>query len=153
VANTAGGLQLRRLQELGYQHMTQRGTCQDQQASPPALITKVCMCWVHQVEGLAPGARGGHAAVAVGSKVLLFGGSDRAPVTYNDLWCLDTSKARMLQDHSAAQHNATSVELRWHTHVRLHHSAGACPWADVKGYVHLLQQVPPPCCGPASHQC
>mmetsp|Transcript_27095 Transcript_27095/g.59195 ORF Transcript_27095/g.59195 Transcript_27095/m.59195 type:complete len:337 (-) Transcript_27095:669-1679(-) len=44
-----------------------------------------------KVEGLAPSPRGGHACVAVGTKVVVFGGSDRAPLTFDDLWVLETA--------------------------------------------------------------
>ncbi len=52
--------------------------------------------WVRwtQVDGLGPGPRGGHACVTVGHKVLLFGGSDRVPVTFDDLWVLETGALR-----------------------------------------------------------
>ncbi|EFJ49559.1 hypothetical protein VOLCADRAFT_117258 [Volvox carteri f. nagariensis] len=41
--------------------------------------------------GLAPAPRGAHASVALGTKVLVFGGADRAPVPFNDLWVLETA--------------------------------------------------------------
>jgi hypothetical protein len=44
-----------------------------------------------QVAGEGPGPRGGHACVSLGGaeRLLVFGGSDRTPVTYDDLWLLD----------------------------------------------------------------
>ncbi|GFR48802.1 hypothetical protein Agub_g10753 [Astrephomene gubernaculifera] len=45
-------------------------------------------------KGLAPAPRGAHASVAFGTKVLVFGGADRAPVTFNDLWVLDTADGK-----------------------------------------------------------
>jgi len=46
-----------------------------------------------QIEGLAPTARGGHACASVGSRLVVFGGSDRAPISYDDLWVLDAGGA------------------------------------------------------------
>ena len=37
-----------------------------------------------------PSARGGHAIASIGSKVYCFGGADRSPTPFNDLWELDT---------------------------------------------------------------
>lgn len=49
------------------------------------------MPWkVPPVDGLPPAPRGGHACVCLGSRVLLFGGADRNPTVFNDLWSLDT---------------------------------------------------------------
>lgn len=51
------------------------------------------MVWawsIPKVEGLAPSPRGGHSLVAVGSKVILFGGADRTPNVFDDLWVLET---------------------------------------------------------------
>lgn len=45
-----------------------------------------------QVSGIAPSPRGGNACVSLGKKVVVFGGSDRAPLTFNDLWVLDTGE-------------------------------------------------------------
>ncbi|KAK9829964.1 hypothetical protein WJX72_008920 [[Myrmecia] bisecta] len=39
---------------------------------------------------LSPPPRGGHACAAVGSQVVVFGGADRSPTPYNDLWVLNT---------------------------------------------------------------
>lgn len=38
----------------------------------------------------APAARGGHATASIGSKVICFGGADRSPTPFSDLWELDT---------------------------------------------------------------
>lgn len=38
----------------------------------------------------APAARGGHAIASIGSKVICFGGADRSPTPFSDLWELDT---------------------------------------------------------------
>ena len=43
-----------------------------------------------QVSGIAPSPRGGNACVTVGTQVVVFGGSDRAPLTFDDLWVLET---------------------------------------------------------------
>jgi hypothetical protein len=43
-----------------------------------------------QVEVLSPAPRGGHASVAIGRRFIVFGGADRAPNTFNDLWVLET---------------------------------------------------------------
>ncbi|GIL92711.1 hypothetical protein Vretifemale_20168 [Volvox reticuliferus] len=45
-------------------------------------------------EGLAPAPRGAHASVALGTKVLVFGGADRAPIPFNDLWALETADSK-----------------------------------------------------------
>lgn len=39
---------------------------------------------------MAPAPRGAHAMVSVGSKVIVFGGADRTPTAFADLWVLDT---------------------------------------------------------------
>ncbi|KAG2435747.1 hypothetical protein HXX76_006943 [Chlamydomonas incerta] len=41
-------------------------------------------------EGLAPAPRGACCCVALGTQVLVFGGADRVPVSFNDLWVLET---------------------------------------------------------------
>ncbi|KAJ9534671.1 hypothetical protein QJQ45_002958 [Haematococcus lacustris] len=68
------------------------------------MASGVTNVWFQQpgLDGLAPGSRGGHASVSVGSKVIVFGGSDRAPVTYNDLWVLDTGRWCQVQPRSGA---------------------------------------------------
>lgn len=38
----------------------------------------------------APAARGGHAIASIGSRVICFGGADRSPTPFSDLWELDT---------------------------------------------------------------
>lgn len=38
----------------------------------------------------APAARGGHAIAGIGSRVICFGGADRSPTPFSDLWELDT---------------------------------------------------------------
>ena len=38
----------------------------------------------------APAARGGHAIASIGSKVICFGGADRSPTPFSDLWELNT---------------------------------------------------------------
>lgn len=50
-----------------------------------------------QPEGLPPAPRGAHACVALGSRVLVFGGADRAPVSFNDLWVLETGEWPQIQ--------------------------------------------------------
>jgi len=48
--------------------------------------------WVlPEVSGVAPSPRGGLACVAIGTKVVIFGGSDRAPMPFDDLWVLETA--------------------------------------------------------------
>lgn len=42
-----------------------------------------------QAEGLAPAPRGGHACARLGSTLLVFGGADRCPKAYDDLWQLE----------------------------------------------------------------
>lgn len=39
---------------------------------------------------MKPGPRGAHASLAIGTRVLVFGGADRSPLAYNDLWQLET---------------------------------------------------------------
>ena len=63
-----------------------------------------------QVEGLPPAPRGGHACAALGSRVLLFGGADRNPTVFDDLWVLETGApargrriARIAMPRAAAQ--------------------------------------------------
>ncbi|KAG2451277.1 hypothetical protein HYH02_003883 [Chlamydomonas schloesseri] len=41
-------------------------------------------------EGLAPAPRGACCCVALGTQVLVFGGADRVPVSFSDLWVLET---------------------------------------------------------------
>ena len=48
-------------------------------------------CSQYQVPGLTPSPRGGLNAVALGKKVVCFGGSDRKPLVYEDVWYLDVS--------------------------------------------------------------
>eukprot|EP00873_Tetraselmis_striata_P045080 jgi/Tetstr1/465344/TSEL_010030.t1 len=43
-----------------------------------------------EAKGAAPPARGGCACAAVGSKVVFFGGADRATQAYSDIWALET---------------------------------------------------------------
>ena len=45
-----------------------------------------------QSNGQVPPARGGHASVAVGTKVIVFGGANRAATPFTDLWVLETGK-------------------------------------------------------------
>ncbi|KAL3152010.1 hypothetical protein ABBQ32_001128 [Trebouxia sp. C0010 RCD-2024] len=40
----------------------------------------------------APAARGGHAIASIGSRVICFGGADRSPTPFSDLWELDTGR-------------------------------------------------------------
>lgn len=40
--------------------------------------------------GPTPAPRGGHAAVSVGTKVLIYGGTDRQATPFTDLWMLET---------------------------------------------------------------
>ncbi|GLC47994.1 hypothetical protein PLESTB_000047500 [Pleodorina starrii] len=47
-----------------------------------------------KAEGLAPSPRGAHASVALGTKVLVFGGADRKPVPFSDLWLLETADGK-----------------------------------------------------------
>ncbi|PNH12850.1 Tip elongation aberrant protein 1 [Tetrabaena socialis] len=49
-----------------------------------------------KTDGLAPAPRGAHACVALGTRVLVFGGADRAPITLNDLWVLETGGCKLL---------------------------------------------------------
>mmetsp|Transcript_19607 Transcript_19607/g.54628 ORF Transcript_19607/g.54628 Transcript_19607/m.54628 type:complete len:351 (-) Transcript_19607:613-1665(-) len=44
---------------------------------------------------LAPSGRGGHCMSSVGSRLIVFGGSDRVPLSYDDLWVLDTAEEHM----------------------------------------------------------
>lgn len=39
---------------------------------------------------MKPGPRGAHASLAIGTQILVFGGADRSPLAYNDLWQLET---------------------------------------------------------------
>lgn len=41
---------------------------------------------------MCPGPRGGHACCAVGHKLVVFGGADRNPTTFDDVWVLDTGE-------------------------------------------------------------
>lgn len=50
------------------------------------------MWLIPEIEGIRPAPRGGHCVCSVGSKLIIFGGSDRAPVSYDDLWVLDTGR-------------------------------------------------------------
>jgi hypothetical protein len=46
---------------------------------------------VLQVTGVSPSPRGGIACAAVnGTKFVIFGGSDREPSTFDDVWVLET---------------------------------------------------------------
>jgi len=42
-----------------------------------------------QVEGLVPSARGGASMTVVSDKVLAFGGANRSPTAFDDLWMLE----------------------------------------------------------------
>jgi hypothetical protein len=46
------------------------------------------------VDGLPPAPRGGHALASLDSRVLLFGGADRNPSVFDDLWLLETGAPR-----------------------------------------------------------
>jgi hypothetical protein len=46
-----------------------------------------------QTKGVGPPARGGCACASVGSRVVYFGGADRAAQAYNDVWVLETGDA------------------------------------------------------------
>ncbi len=46
--------------------------------------------------GPTPAPRGGHAAVSVGTRVLLYGGTDRQATPYTDLWMLETGEPPLL---------------------------------------------------------
>ncbi|PNW72026.1 hypothetical protein CHLRE_16g685500v5 [Chlamydomonas reinhardtii] len=49
------------------------------------------MTWsLVKTEGLAPAPRGACCCVALGTQVLVFGGADRVPVSFSDLWVLET---------------------------------------------------------------
>lgn len=52
-----------------------------------------------------PPARGGHASVAVGTKVIVFGGANRAATPFTDLWVLETGKPihRKTDSHAEPQ--------------------------------------------------
>lgn len=47
---------------------------------------------VQAPESGAPPPRGGHVSVAVGTKVIVFGGANRAAAPFTDLWVLETGK-------------------------------------------------------------
>jgi len=48
------------------------------------------MTWlIPRINGICPSGRGGHCVSSVGSKLIVLGGSDRAPISYDDLWVLD----------------------------------------------------------------
>ncbi|KAK3282811.1 hypothetical protein CYMTET_9471, partial [Cymbomonas tetramitiformis] len=50
------------------------------------------MTWATPVPcGDQPAARGGHTATALGHKCYFFGGANRSPEAFNDVWCLDTA--------------------------------------------------------------
>ena len=57
-----------------------------------------------QVSGMAPSPRGGIACTSIGSKIILFGGSDREPSTFDDLWVFDG------KSHLVPQHGRNSSE-------------------------------------------
>jgi len=42
--------------------------------------------------GPVPAPRGGHATVSVGSKVIIYGGTDRQATPFTDLWVLETGE-------------------------------------------------------------
>uniref|UniRef100_A0A7S0R239 Uncharacterized protein n=1 Tax=Pyramimonas obovata TaxID=1411642 RepID=A0A7S0R239_9CHLO len=49
------------------------------------------MPWIRpKVSGTVPPGRGGHASCALGSKLYVFGGANRSPEAFKDLWCLQT---------------------------------------------------------------
>mmetsp|Transcript_7112 Transcript_7112/g.12311 ORF Transcript_7112/g.12311 Transcript_7112/m.12311 type:complete len:345 (+) Transcript_7112:166-1200(+) len=55
------------------------------------------MTWIRpKVSGAAPPGRGGHAACALGSKMFVFGGANRSPEAFGDLWSLDTGGQKYL---------------------------------------------------------
>ena len=55
----------------------------------------VLICYLQvQSNGQVPPARGGHASVAVGTKVIVFGGANRAAAPFTDLWVLETGKLK-----------------------------------------------------------
>lgn len=57
-----------------------------------AILTPAGRWLAPKIDSSGPGARGGHTLTVVGTQVIMFGGSDRVPVTYDDLWVLDTGK-------------------------------------------------------------
>lgn len=42
-----------------------------------------------QIEGIAPAGRGGHCCCTVNDKVIVFGGANRVPTPYGDLYSLE----------------------------------------------------------------
>lgn len=61
------------------------------------LFAATCPCAIWTLDYLqldrgasAPAARGGHAIASIGSRVICFGGADRSPTPFSDLWELDT---------------------------------------------------------------
>ena len=77
-----------------------------------------------QVSGVAPSPRGGIACASIGTKVIVFGGSDREPSTFDDLWVLETGEQTTVTHHESP------------------HS-----------YLHLPCMILVDACGPAMHCC
>ncbi|GAX80078.1 hypothetical protein CEUSTIGMA_g7516.t1 [Chlamydomonas eustigma] len=54
------------------------------------------MWFIPEVTGVSPSPRGGIACTAINStKLIVFGGSDREPSTYDDVWVLETAGQRL----------------------------------------------------------
>ena len=58
------------------------------------VLTLVDSVQVHAA-GPVPAPRGGHAAVSVGTKVIIYGGTDRQATPFTDLWMLETGETTL----------------------------------------------------------
>lgn len=56
-------------------------------------VRELANCTQVHAAGPTPAPRGGHAAVSVGTKVILYGGTDRQATPFTDLWVLETGEA------------------------------------------------------------
>ena len=72
------------------------------------------MTWTRpKVSGTAPPGRGGHAACALGKKVYVFGGANRSPEAFKDMWALDTGTCCLMPPFAVTHdRNLTPDELR-----------------------------------------
>ena len=78
-----------------------------------------------KVSGIAPSPRGGLACVAIGSRIVVFGGSDRAPLTFDDLWVLDTGE--LWVSHETGQQGTGCTQLvQGQSQCAADHAPDAC---------------------------
>ena len=77
----------------------------------------------------APQPRGGHSAVAVGNKMVCFGGADRTPMPYADIWIFQRREPSDPKPMQGTVHWPTYWQNRHHnlTAVTLHASGWLWP--------------------------